>query len=188
VASAAATNDPASGFTNLFENHPAPAAPPETSPGAITQTPYASVANAIRASEPALPAAPPLAASSVPQIAMRIDRPDSPSIDVRVVERAGQVHVDVRTSDTALQSTLRQDLGSLSNSLERAGYHTETITPVSAAARAAASSQMNHEDGQRNGQPDTSGRGGGEGSGGRRQQRQRDQSSAAWIEELEKQA
>ncbi|HLH44484.1 MAG TPA: hypothetical protein VKV74_15945, partial [Bryobacteraceae bacterium] len=63
------------------------------------------------------------------EIALRITRSESSSVDVHLIERAGQVHVAVRTPDLGLQNSLRQDLGTLVNSLERAGYRTDAALP-----------------------------------------------------------
>lgn len=116
------------------------------------------------------------------EIAIRIAPPDSPAVDLRVVERAGQVHVDVRTPDASMQTSLRQDLGTLTNSLQKAGYHAETFTPSAALGRAASSAQTTSQDRQDSSQN----RGGANDfTGGRRQQQKR---SGNWLEELEEQS
>jgi arylsulfatase A-like enzyme len=71
---------------------------------------------------------------------VRIALPDAPPVDVQITDRAGQVQVAVRTQDPGLQASLRQDLGTLVNSLERSGYRTEAFTPREGAPQAAASS------------------------------------------------
>ncbi len=95
------------------------------------QTPFHSTAEALRTADSDLPAAPQLRGAAAQEISIRIAQPDSSTIDLRVVERSGQLHVDVRTTDPAMQTSLRQDLGTLTNSLNRAGYHSETFTPSS---------------------------------------------------------
>ena len=153
-----------------------PTDPTRTSPAA---TPYNTTAEAVRTTESNLAAAPPLRTGAAQEISIRIAPPDSPAVDLRVVERAGQVHVDVRTTDAAMQTSLRQDLGTLTNSLERAGYHTETFAPPSTLGRAVSSAQTgNHQ------QDPSQNRGGaGHFSGDRRQQQQK--RSGAWPEESE---
>jgi hypothetical protein len=151
----------------------------ETAPAA---TPYSATAEALRTTESDLAAAPQPRTGAAQEISIRIAPPDSPAVDLRVVERAGQVHVDVRTSDSAMQTSLRQDLGTLTNSLERAGYHTETFTPSSILTRAAASAQTDHQ------QDPSQNRGGtGDFSGGRRQQQQQQKRPGTWLEEFEEQ-
>ncbi len=90
--------------------------------------PIRTAEQALRTSEGALisDSAPKTAAAQ--QISVRVTGPDSPAVDLHVTERAGQVLVSVRTPDTGLQASLRQDLGTLVNSLERSGYRAEALT------------------------------------------------------------
>jgi hypothetical protein len=120
-------------------------------------------------------------ASGVAQeISVRISQPDSPVVDLHVTERGGEVHVTVRTPDVELQTSLRQDLGTLTNSLERAGYHAETFVP-----RATSAAQTNLRD-DRQPQQGFSGRGGSQSeSGSGKQKEQKEQRGASWLEELE---
>jgi hypothetical protein len=151
---------------------------------AAAPTPFQSTAEAIRTSESDQPAAPQSRASAAQEISIRVAQPDSSPIDLRVVERSGQLHVDVRTSDAAMQTSLRQDLGTLTNSLQRAGYHSETFTPSSMLGRAASNAQMSNQDEH---QDSSQNRGGsGEFSGGRRQPQQQKRPNA-WLEEMEDQ-
>jgi hypothetical protein len=50
-------------------------------------------------------------------------------VEVRLMERGGEVHVDVRTPDTHLASTLREDLPALSSRLAESGFRTDTWHP-----------------------------------------------------------
>jgi hypothetical protein len=50
-------------------------------------------------------------------------------VEVRLMERGGEVHVAVRTPDTHLASTLREDLSALSSRLTESGFRTETWHP-----------------------------------------------------------
>jgi hypothetical protein len=151
---------------------------------ATTPTSFHSMAEILRASEPELPPAPQLRAGQAQEISIRIAQPDASTIDLRVAERSGQLHVDVRTSDAGMQSSLRQDLGTLTNSLERAGYHSETFTPSSTLGRTASGAQMNNQDEH---QDQSQNRGStGDFSGGRRQQQQQRRPST-WLEEMEDQ-
>lgn len=164
-----------------------PTDPTRTGAPAPATTPYNTTAEALRTTESNLAAAPALRTGAAQEITIRIATPDSPAVDLRVVERAGQVHVDVRTSDSTLQTSLRQDLGTLTNSLERAGYHAETFTPSSNLGRAASNAQTSNQDGNRGNQQDPSQNRGGSGDfSGRRQQQQK--RSGTWLEELEQQS
>jgi hypothetical protein len=151
---------------------------------AVPATPSQTAAEALRTSESDLPAAPPTHAGAAQEITIRIEQPNASPVDLRVVERSGQVHVDVRTPDAAMQTSLRQDLGTLTNSLQRAGYHAETFTPSSTAGRPAVSTQTGNQDEHRESSPNRGGSG--DPSGGRRQQQQQKRSST-WLEELEEQ-
>jgi hypothetical protein len=153
---------------------------------APTTTPYNATAEALRTTESSL-AASNLSAGATPrsgaaqEISIRIAPADSPAVDLRVVERSGQIHVDVRTPDATMQTSLRQDLGTLTSSLERTGYHAETFTPSSTLSRAAASAQPDTQQDPSKNREDS-----GDFSGGRRQQQQQKRPST-WLEDLEEQ-
>ncbi len=72
-----------------------------------------------------VPAEPPKVAPAVHDIRLQINGGDQ-RVDVRIVERGGDVHVAVRTPDANLAGTLREDLPSLSARLEQTGFHAET--------------------------------------------------------------
>ena len=155
---------------------------PETQAPAQTEPPSRTMAEALRTSESELPAAPPARTGAAQEIAIRIEQPDSSPVDLRVVERSGQLHVDVRTPDAAMQTALRQDLGTLTNSLQRAGFHADVFTP-STLGRTASSAQTSNQDDQRD--PSQNRGGSADHSEGRRQQPQK--RSSNWLEELEDQ-
>jgi hypothetical protein len=146
-----------------------------------------SAAQALRASELSAPAAPVQAAAAVKEIAVRIATPQAPAVDVHLVERAGQLQVSVRTSDGGLQTSLRQDLGSLVNSLERSGYRAESFLPRETSLAAAMSAQTSSQNGRREAEAGPGGRSGNPGdtsqdSGGQQQQK-RDPRQPKWVEE-----
>ena len=156
--------------------------------GFTIETPRQTPADIIRNSEPFQPAvALQPRGTSAQEFAVRIAQPNVPVVDLHVAERNGQVQVAVRTPDAGLQTSLRQDLGTLVSSLQRAGYHTETFiphtTPTQGSSMTEASSQSDSQDSH------AGSRGGsGEWTGGRQQQqRQRGQNPQAWLEELENQ-
>jgi hypothetical protein len=151
----------------------------QSSIASVTPAPVQDTAGALRTSEPNMPEAPQLRTGAAQEISIRISQPDASTVDLRVVERSGQVHVDVRSSDPAMQTSLRQDLGTLTGSLERAGYHSEVFTPSSTLARAAASAQTGSQDDRQENRG-----GAGDFSGGRRQQQQQKRPST-WLEEME---
>jgi hypothetical protein len=112
-----------------------PVAPPppqhaQTDPSpSVADAPQPHLATVLRESEAPQPAAPIEKPPLAQEIAVRIARPEAPPVDVQLTERAGQVHVAVRTPDPALQASLRQDLNTLVNSLERTGFRAETLVP-----------------------------------------------------------
>jgi hypothetical protein len=142
-----------------------------------------TAAEALRASEPGAPPnlTPPSCAAQ--EIALRIALPDAPPVDILLVERAGQVQVAVRTPDAGLLSSLRQDLGTLVNSLERSGYRAETFTPQD---EAPLNNGRQRDPGS--GEPgDPSGKHGARNQDGRQppQQRQGGRQTQDWIEIIE---
>jgi hypothetical protein len=56
-------------------------------------------------------------------------------VEVRVTERAGDVHVSVSTPDTRLAEELRAELPALASRLEQTGFHAETWHPGAAGER-----------------------------------------------------
>jgi hypothetical protein len=110
-------------------------------------------------------------------------------VDLHIAERAGEVHVAVRTPDAALQASLRDDLGSLVHSLDRAGYHAETFAPSGLAVHssaAASSTSMNFRDSQPDSQSGAFTQQDRSGTDHRQQQQQRQRAALAWFQEMEK--
>ena len=178
---------PATNFTRVIETaaaHDAPVVRTEVKP----EAPFRIVAEALRASESAATATAQPAiqhASPLQEIALRIAQADAPAVELRVAERGGEIHVSVHTQDAGLQTSLRQDLGTLTNSLERAGYRAETYVPRENVGQTARSGQSDFRN-DRESQPGFSGRGSGDShQQGREQRRQREAHTAKWIQVLE---
>lgn len=184
AAATAMTHDHSAPISSFAAADSARAEAAPASDSASSVTPYHATADALRTTESNLAAEPPLRTGAAQEIAIRIAPPDAPAVDLRVVERAGQVHVDVRTADAVMQSSLRQELGTLTSTLERAGYHTETFTPASALGRAAASAQAGNQDTQ---QDPSQNRGGSGDFSGERRQPQPQKRPGTWLEEFEEQ-
>jgi hypothetical protein len=71
------------------------------------------------------------------EIAVRLPDPGNGSVDLRIIERAGRVQVDVRTPNTQLTQDLRTNLDDLVSNLRDRGFRAETSVPdgsISAAA------------------------------------------------------
>jgi len=97
-----------------------------TQPG--TRTPWSNLAE--------LPALPiehpqgPVQELSVVVSARAGEDRDPPQVQVRIVERGGEVKVAVHTPDVELSQALRERLGELVQRLEQTGYRTETWSPA----------------------------------------------------------
>ncbi len=187
VAAATATSN-SNDFTRAFlatttVNSEAPRTNIETE----TPAPLNAVAESLRTSEPAATPASPAVSTPLQGITIRVAQPEAPAVDLHISERGGEIHVAVRTPDAALQTSLRQDLGTLTNSLERAGYRAETYVPRETQAPLASSPQAGMSNERQ--QQGSSGRGsGGNYPNGRQpqqQQQERDQRRKTWLQELE---
>jgi hypothetical protein len=154
----------------------------QSQPGSVPVSP-ASSAEALRNSETETPA-PVAPAAPAQEIAVRINRAEQ-AVEVHVTERAGQVHVAVRTPDAGLQTSLRQDLGTLVRSLDRAGYHAEASAPLSVSSTESPSSQMNGNNSQQQDSGSNSGRQSGGQPGEQQNQRQPKHNAQDWIETME---
>lgn len=55
-------------------------------------------------------------------------------VELRVMERAGDIHVAVRTPDSQLATAMREQLPSLSSKLDQAGFHAEMWRPGASTA------------------------------------------------------
>ncbi|HMC59776.1 MAG TPA: hypothetical protein VKJ01_11330, partial [Candidatus Solibacter sp.] len=78
--------------------------------------------------EPPSAPEPPKAPAAARDIRLEVNAGDQ-RVEVRLVERGGEVHVAVRTPDTQLAETLRADLPALSSRLTESGFRTETWRP-----------------------------------------------------------
>ena len=117
------------------------------------------------------------------EISLQISSADDRKVDVRLVQRAGEVLVTVRTPDVALAHEMRQDLGSLTGKLAQAGYGTEQFTPISAG-----SSNLSNQPGTQDNQDSSRGHGQNPQHGGSGQQQQPQDERGRrpdWVEEME---
>jgi hypothetical protein len=117
------------------------------------------------------------------EISLQISGAGDRKVDVHLVERAGEVHVIVRTPDVALAHELRQDLGSLTGKLAQSGYGTEQLTSLSAG-----SSNLSDQRSTPENQDPSRGHGQGPQHGGSGQQQQPQDERGkrpAWVEAME---
>ncbi len=158
--------------------HERPVAPAE----AKAEAPFRAVAETLRTAQTEAPAIDNPRSSPVHSIALRIAPPESPAVELHVRERGGEIHVAVRTPDAALQTVLREDLGTLSNSLERAGYRAQTFVPRESVMQTARAMQNDfHND--RESPQGFSGRGSSEQQ--QRQEPRQQRQPKKWFQELE---
>jgi hypothetical protein len=116
-------------------------------------------------------------------ITIRIpDATTDQSTAVRFVERAGEVHVSVRTGDAEMAQTLRGGLNDLVNRLEDGGIRTQVWQPGADASTSQNNSQNNSQ--QPFADPDGS-NGRQYSSGSNAEQESRQQNKPRWVEELE---
>jgi hypothetical protein len=111
-------------------------------------------------------------------------------VAIRMVQRAGEIHVSVRTPDSQGAQALRQDLGRLASSLNEAGFRTETWRPGAVNATSA-STQTHKEFSQDTPNRDRTGSnaqsGGSQGRGAGEQKRRQQDERPRWVAELETQ-
>ena len=74
-------------------------------------------------------------------MSLQISTGGDTKVDVRLVERAGEVHIAVRTPDEMLAHNMREDLGSLTGKLSQSGFATESWAPAQSS-----SSAFQHQD------------------------------------------
>ncbi len=209
VAMSAAASSYTGGFSHSFQDASQQSTAPATTADTKTPTTFGTVAESMRASESIAIAntQPATTASNNPvqSITMRISPPnghaDMPVVDLQVSSRGGEIHVAVRTSDAQLESAMRQDLGALSSSLDRAGYRAETYVPRDAAhelgftaAQSTSSGSQDNRDSSHS-QQDFTGRDSSGSHSGRQQQGRQNQGQNQgqnqrfrnWIFQMEKQ-
>ncbi|MGH7867776.1 MAG: hypothetical protein ACREP9_09155, partial [Candidatus Dormibacteraceae bacterium] len=125
---------------------------------------------------------PPARPQPAREIALRLPMGNSPTVDLRISERAGAVHVAVRTQDTDLARSLRSDIGELVGRLDRKGFETETWTPSGTNAM----TPWKAEPGRQGGDPRRDGSPGGnpQQNQDQREGRQRQPSKSNWSEQF----
>jgi hypothetical protein len=126
----------------------------------------------------------PRAGETVHDISLKLTNQDQASVQVRLSERAGELHVSVRTPDAGLTRNLREGLSDLVGRLEQSGYRAETWRPTDNGSTAQDQGRENPS------QQHSQQNGGGSGTDSRQQQNSRDQQQPGaqtpeWVGELE---
>jgi len=127
----------------------------------------------------------------IPQPAAEGTKPEA--VEVRLLDRAGQVHVAVRTGDARLSQSLGAQLGDLVTQLEHSGYRTETWRPADSTAVAGVSGVAETSPQQLQSGPDRDGysgsgrqqQGGNADSSSQQQRQDQEQARPQWLNALE---
>ena len=98
-------------------------------PGRLEATP-------LRAEEGA-----PKTAAPLKDLSVQVRQSDQETVELRVVEREGELHVAIRTSDADLTHSLRQGLPELVDRLDQGGFRTEAWRPAGVVSAPEPSSQ-----------------------------------------------
>jgi hypothetical protein len=175
VAAETGTTSP-EGAQTLLTN---PNAGPE--PSLTSAAPAAAAAPKTAAPEPPAESLP-KATAPLKDISLQVTQAGKESVDVRVVQQGGEVHVSVHSGDAALTSGLRQGLSELQSRLEENGYRSEMWKPGTSSAPVAAPSPQSSNNNQSRSGDGQSQQGGSQQDSGRRNQNQSNQ--PRWVEEL----
>jgi hypothetical protein len=158
-----------------------PVASPKTEPTASGPERPTSAA----ASHDAIPSRPEVPAAPMKDISVRIQSEQGENVDVRIVRRAGDLQIAVKSASGETAEGLRHGLSELSDRLNATGYHADTWHPGQPAAATADSgnsqnSQQQHHQSQGDSQSHS---GWSQEQSGRRDDNHSNR--PRWIEELE---
>jgi hypothetical protein len=84
-------------------------------------------------------------AGPVKEISIRVQSSSGETVHVKVVDQASQVEIGVRSSSASLATTLRQDLSSLTTSLDGMGWKSEVTAAPTPASMAESGSGANEQ-------------------------------------------
>lgn len=128
----AAPSVPAAQISQTVYTHAANAPVMPSAPAPASTQSSSTIAQAIStASTLATRAAETPKTGTANQISISVPAGDQQNVQVRLMDRAGEVHVTVRAPNEEMAGSLRQDLGSLTNKLNQSGFSTEAFTPSS---------------------------------------------------------
>ncbi|HXE64346.1 MAG TPA: hypothetical protein VN519_12450 [Bryobacteraceae bacterium] len=142
----------------------------------------AAAASDITPTRPEMPAAP------MKDISVRIQSEQGENVEVRILHRAGDVQIAVKSADGDTAQGLRHGLSELSDRLNATGYHADTWHPGQAAAETTADfggsqNSQQHSQQQQSQGDSQSHSGWSQQQGGRRDDNQSNR--PRWVEELE---
>jgi hypothetical protein len=164
---------PVSNVTTAFQQPDNPAsspAPPASSPTERTED--------LQIPQPTQPST---LAAPLKDVSLRIEQPQGQNMEVRVVERAGEVRVAVRGGDSDVIQGLRQNLSELADRLSENGFHAETWRPAASEGSAAPSENKNSSGNSGGGDSQQQGAS----QQGRGQREQNQTNRPPWVQEFE---
>lgn len=154
---------------------PPPVAPPPTDAGAKALDATPIQPHAVDASAKA--------AGPMKDLSIQVGQTQNDRVEVRMVDRGGELQVAVRAANPDVAQGLRQGLSDLSDRLEQNGFHAETWRPGTSvtAVQGTGETQQKSTQFQRDGSQSQSG-----GSQqGRQQNSQQQPPRPRWVQELE---
>jgi hypothetical protein len=148
-------------------------------PGSTGSTRPASTA----AAEDVTPTRPEVPAAPMKDISVRIQSDQGENVDVRILHRAGDVQIAVKSASGETTQGLRHGLSELSDRLNAAGYHADTWHPGQAPAAADGRADSGNSQQQQSQGDSQSHSGWSQQQGGQRDDKQ--PKRPHWIDELE---
>jgi hypothetical protein len=125
----------------------------------------------------------PKAVEPLKSLSIQLPRSNSDRVEVRLTQQANEVHVAVRTADTALANGLREGLSDLVGQLQQTGFRTDTWRPTGGAPAAAPVHETQNTSAHTHSGDYQSNSGGSQQDSGQRNQNQANR--PRWVEELE---
>jgi hypothetical protein len=187
---AGATSEAPSSVSNVTSlQTPSPA----TVPASPAPAPSGTVTAAIPVERVSIPLAAPNPTSRVTDVSVNIQVPRADAsgddrVAIRMLQVGSEIHVSVRTPDSQLTQSLRQDLGKLTTGLDQGGFRTETWRPAAAAQSNANPQHQSSQDSPNRDPAGSNARSAGNSGQGAGEQRRRQQDDRPrWVAELEQQ-
>jgi hypothetical protein len=125
----------------------------------------------------------PKTATPLKDLSVQVKQPNQESVELRVVEREGEIHVAVRTGDADLAHGLRQGLPELVDRLDQGGFRSEAWRPSGVVSAPESSSQAQSKSSESRNADSQSQPGWSQQERGQRDHNQSNRPQ--WVEELE---
>lgn len=162
--------------------HSFPAATaPELKTDQVRSPEPAAAPPAVRVPEPVLETA---KTAPIRELSLQLPSAGDKAVDLHIVDDRGKLHVEVRTSDVQLASSLRDNVGDLVQKLDHSGYRTESRDQVGATGATSGSSQSGPDGGKPSTEQDRQPGGQGGHSGQPQQQGHGRGNRPRWLEEI----